>query len=58
LGGYRNICVKDLDIPEERVAEFKSWKFDEDYEKTECYIKCIFTKMGLFSDETGFNVRS
>jgi PBP/GOBP family len=57
LGGYRTECVKDLGVPEERVAEFKSWKFDETYDKTECYMKCMFVKMGLFTEETGFNVR-
>lgn len=37
------------------VTEYKKWNFPDD-EKTRIYIKCIFTKMGLFEDVKGFNV--
>lgn len=47
--------MSTLGITEEQVAQYKAWNFPDD-EKTHAYIKCIFTKMGLFSDANGFNV--
>lgn len=55
LSTYRPECASTLNIPENVVAEYKKWNFPDD-EKTRCYIRCIFNKMGLFTDEQGFNV--
>lgn len=55
LTAYRPVCASSLNIPEATVNEYKKWNFPDD-EKTRCYIRCIFEKMGLFTDATGFNV--
>merc|ERR1712232_106051 len=53
LGKYRGECVTQLNIPAEKVDQFKQWKFEEG---DACYIECILNKMGLFDEATGFNV--
>lgn len=55
LVSYRPECASSLSISDEAVAEYKKWNFPDD-EKTRCYIRCIFNKMGLFEDATGFYV--
>lgn len=55
LNTYRPECATSLQIPEDKVNEYKKWNFSND-EKTQCYIKCIFGKMGLFDEKEGFNV--
>ncbi|XP_055323677.1 general odorant-binding protein 99a-like [Sitodiplosis mosellana] len=55
LNAYRPECANSLSIPEDKVNEYKKWNFPND-EKTQCYIKCIFGKMGLFNEKDGFNV--
>lgn len=37
------------------MNEYKKWNFSND-EKTQCYIKCIFGKMGLFDEKDGFDI--
>ena len=56
LGKYREECVKELEITEDKVAEYKNWQFTAEG-KTPCYIRCIFTKMHIFDDEHGPLVR-
>lgn len=51
---YRTQCVTKFAITEEQLNKYKAWNF-EDNEQTRDYIHCIFGKMGLFDDETGFN---
>lgn len=55
LVSYRPECASSLSIPDNVVNEYKKWNFPDD-EKTRCYIRCIFEKMGLFEEATGFNV--
>lgn len=52
---YRAECVQSQGITEEQVTKYKAWTFPDD-EKTHKYIKCVFGKMGLFNEATGFNV--
>lgn len=52
---YRPECASSLSISEDAVNEYKKWNFPDD-EKTRCYIRCIFNKMGLFDDASGFNI--
>jgi len=55
IATYRPECASSLNISENLVNEYKKWNFPND-EKTRCYIRCIFKKMGLFDDTTGFNI--
>nr|AWC08425.1 odorant-binding protein 14 [Bradysia odoriphaga] len=55
LQSYREVCVTEHGITPEQIAKYKSWNFPDD-EKTHVYINCIFNKMGLFDDKTGFNI--
>lgn len=55
IAAYRPVCATSLNIPEDKVNEYKKFNFPND-EKTQCYIKCIFEKMGLFDEKEGFNV--
>lgn len=55
LDAYRPVCASSLNIPEATVNEYKKFNFTDD-EKTRCYVRCILDKMGLFSDDKGFNV--
>lgn len=55
LNSYRPECVTSLGISEELVNEYKKFNFSND-EKTQCYINCIFKKMGLFDEKDGFNI--
>lgn len=52
---YRNECVQTLGVTEEQVNKYKAWSFPDD-EKTHKYIQCVFGKMGLFDETSGFNV--
>lgn len=51
---YRTQCVTKFEITDEQLNKFKAWNF-EDNEQTRNYIHCVFGKMGLFYDATGFN---
>lgn len=55
LVSYRPECVSSLSIGEDLVNEYKKFNFPND-DKTQCYINCIFKKMGLFDEKEGFNV--
>lgn len=57
IAAYRPECATSLSIPEDKVNEYKKWIFSND-EKTQCYIKCIFEKMGLFDEKNGFNIEN
>lgn len=53
--GYRSECILSLQIPEDNVNEYKMDNFPND-ERTQCYVKCMLDKLGLFDDRYGFNV--
>lgn len=55
LEKYRPECATSLGISDDLVTEYKKWNFPND-EKTQCYINCIFKKMGLFDETNGFDV--
>lgn len=50
---YRTQCIAKYDIADEQLAKYKAWQF-EDAELTHNYIYCVFGKLGLFDDATGF----
>ncbi|XP_030564089.1 general odorant-binding protein 99a [Drosophila novamexicana] len=54
---YRAECVKELDVPTELVEQYQKWVYPND-SKTQCYLKCVFTKFGLFDVQSGFNVEN
>jgi len=54
---YREECVKDLGIPADLVEQYQKWQYPND-PKTQCYLKCVFTKFGLFDVDTGFVVEN
>ncbi|XP_075144695.1 general odorant-binding protein 99a-like [Haematobia irritans] len=54
---FRNECVEELKVPAEHVEQYKKWQYPND-EITQCYMKCVFVKFGLFSPETGFDVEN
>ncbi|EDV30552.1 Odorant-binding protein 99a [Drosophila ananassae] len=54
---YREECVKELAVPADLVEKFTKWEYPND-PKTQCYLKCVFTKWGLFDVENGFNVEN
>ncbi|KAH8359599.1 hypothetical protein KR093_007788, partial [Drosophila rubida] len=54
---YREECVKELSVPADLVEQYQKWQYPNDA-KTQCYLKCVFTKWGLFDTESGFNVEN
>ncbi|KAI8123237.1 Pickpocket protein 19 [Lucilia cuprina] len=54
---YRNECVTELQIPEAQVEQYKKWQYPNDA-TTQCYLKCVFSKFGLFDTTSGFNVEN
>ncbi|XP_037960938.1 general odorant-binding protein 99a-like [Teleopsis dalmanni] len=54
---YRQECVQELNVPAERVEQFKKWVFPNDV-TSQCYLKCVFVKFGLFDTQNGFNVEN
>nr|ABW78178.1 odorant-binding protein 99a [Drosophila melanogaster]ABW78228.1 odorant-binding protein 99a [Drosophila melanogaster]ABW78240.1 odorant-binding protein 99a [Drosophila melanogaster]ABW78243.1 odorant-binding protein 99a [Drosophila melanogaster]ABW78244.1 odorant-binding protein 99a [Drosophila melanogaster] len=54
---YRDECVKELAVPVDLVEKYQRWEYPNDA-KTQCYIKCVFTKWGLFDVQSGFNVEN
>lgn len=52
---YRNECVAELEVPESLVEQYKNWQYPNDA-VTQCYMKCVFVKFGLFNPTSGFNV--
>uniref|UniRef100_A0A1I8Q498 Odorant binding protein n=1 Tax=Stomoxys calcitrans TaxID=35570 RepID=A0A1I8Q498_STOCA len=52
---FRNECVAELQVPENLVEHYKKWEYPND-SVTQCYLKCVFNKFGLFDTTTGFNV--
>lgn len=55
LANYRTECIASLNLPAQKADDFKKWKFEA---ADACYIKCVFNKMGLFDDVSGFCVSS
>lgn len=54
---YREECVKELKVPAELVEQYQKWVYPNDAQ-TQCYLKCVFTKFGLFDIQSGFNVEN
>ncbi|KAM8707131.1 hypothetical protein ACLKA7_011261 [Drosophila subpalustris] len=54
---YREECVKELGLSADLVEQYQKWQYPNDA-KTHCYLKCVFTKFGLFNNDTGFDVES
>jgi len=52
---YREECVKELGVSADLVEQYQKWQYPNDA-KTQCYLKCVFTKFGLFDVDTGFDV--
>ena len=52
---FREQCVSELGIDAEHVEQFKKWQYPNDA-ITQCYLKCVFIKFGLFSEKEGWNV--
>ncbi|XP_055607819.1 general odorant-binding protein 99a-like [Uranotaenia lowii] len=52
LQRYRTECAQSEGISDELVAKYRKWEFPED-DKTQCYIKCVFSKMHLFDETNG-----
>lgn len=55
LGRARKECVAELGIPASTVAEYKNKVFKPEG-VTPCYIRCVFTRLGLFDEKSGFNL--
>uniref|UniRef100_A0A0K8UV06 General odorant-binding protein 99a n=1 Tax=Bactrocera latifrons TaxID=174628 RepID=A0A0K8UV06_BACLA len=55
LQQFRRECATELKVPAEHIEQFRKWQFPND-SVTQCYLKCVFEKFGLFDAETGFNV--
>ena len=53
---YRGECIETLKITDEAVNDYKKNNYPDE-EHVRCYLRCVLTKMNLFNDETGFNVR-
>lgn len=53
---FRNDCITELRIPETLVEQYRKWHYPND-DITKCYLKCVFTKFGLF-DTSGFNLEN
>lgn len=51
---YRQECVAELSVPDAQVEQYKKWQFPNDA-LTQCYLKCVFIKFGLFDTKAGFN---
>lgn len=49
----RKECIAELKIPETLVAEYQKRVFTPEG-VTPCYIRCVFSRLGLFDDSTGF----
>jgi len=54
LQKYREECKNELSIPDESIAKYKLWKFEDDH--AQCYINCVFRKMSLYDNDSGFLV--
>ncbi|XP_061390912.1 general odorant-binding protein 99a-like [Musca vetustissima] len=54
---FRNECIAELEIPENLVEQYKQWQYPND-SVTQCYLKCVFVKFGLFDTTQGFNVEN
>lgn len=55
FAAYRPDCVRMLHVPVEKVNEYKMNNFPND-KKTQCYVKCMLEKLGVFDDREGFYV--
>lgn len=53
LDRARKECIQELKVPGGLVDEYrkKIYKFEG---VTPCYIKCVFSRLGLFDDAIGF----
>lgn len=54
---YRNECIDELQISADLVEQYKKWQYPNDA-VTQCYLKCVFVKFGLFDTENGFNIEN
>lgn len=57
LNRARKECVAELGILPAKVEEYKKKVFTEEG-VTPCYLRCIFTRLGLFDDKMGFITES
>lgn len=53
LNTARKECIAELKIPATTVAEYQKRIFTAEG-VTPCYIRCVFYRLGLFDDTTGF----
>jgi hypothetical protein len=53
LGVARRECVAELGIPATTVEEYRNKVFKPEG-PTPCYIRCVFRRLGLFDDKSGF----
>lgn len=53
LNTARKECIAELSVPSTTVAEYQKRVFSSEG-VTPCYIRCIFTRLGLFDDTKGF----
>jgi hypothetical protein len=51
----RKECITELGIGTDLVAEYQKKVFKPEG-VTPCYIRCVFTKLGVFDVTTGFNI--
>lgn len=54
VDGYRDHCVRLLQIPNSLVKQYERENFPNDMQ-TKCYVRCVFNELGLLN-ETTFNV--
>ena len=52
---FRNECVAELSVPASFIEQYNKFEYPNDA-TTQCYLKCVFGKFGLFDAQTGFNV--
>nr|QGW50693.1 odorant-binding protein 29 [Propsilocerus akamusi] len=54
LQKYRVECATENNIPAESIEHYKEWKFEDAH--AACYINCVFRKMQLYDNDSGFLV--
>jgi len=55
LAVFRTKCSDELNIPADRVENFKQWKFEDD-DLTHKYILCVFKEFPIYEEGTGIIV--
>lgn len=53
LTAARKECIAELGVPMTTVGEYQKRVFTAEG-VTPCYIRCVFTRLGLFDDKVGF----